>query len=258
MDCATYIYWGGALYVIASQYITIGFSKHSNLIQRITSLSLMSEKRIFFAFDFIKPILYMPVLLSLYSIFLLPSFLLILFVSERSDSAGHLFSLVPAVIAMIFLDIINRFGKKYKKIIIVVVLSGIILALLTSKSYFKFSESKTAGEMREAVALVRDGGSVTSSRQMSYHLNRRNEFYLNNNEKLTDYIVLKRGVSSKGDFNEYEKKIIESNEYIFLYRGERIRVYIKKTKISELLNEDINDMSFDMDDIRNKIIELDR
>lgn len=98
---------------------------------------------------------------------------------------------------------------------------------------------------------MKDNGSVTALRQASYHLSRRSEFYLPDNEQLTDYVIFKSGKKP----NAYKTQIKDSEEYTLAMNKDRVCVFIKKQKLSELLNMPADKLPGSSDEIFRLLLE---
>ncbi len=243
---------GVALYMAAKYYITIGFSKHNSLLSHFKPEAIKHiyklPKRIEFVTDFLKPMMYILPFLSRYFILLLPSIILAIFiiVPGRLKSGAHVFVFIPAILAIIFIDLAMHWKSSWKKNVLYgATILGIILSINSWWKWMNVNESVHKHALDKALMYVQDGGSVTSSPQTGSHLARRREFYVPANKKYSDYAVLKLSKYSKnknkklGEGNRYVDTLIRTNKYIKVFSEGRIVVLIKKEKLSQLLGEDI-------------------
>ncbi len=244
-----------ALYLAAKFYITIGFSRHEALWSHFRPEAIKNiyklPKRIEFVGDFLKPMMYIFPLFSKYAILLLPSILLAIFivVPGRLKGGAHIFIFVPVVLTIIFVDLSMRWGEGWKrKILYGAVVIGIISSLPSWWKWMKVDGSVHAKELSAAIVYIRDGGSVTSDPQTGPHLSRRREFYLPANRKYSDYVLLKLSKNSKdknkkiGEGNRYVDSVVNTGEYMEVYHNGRIVVFIKKEKLSDMLNKPIKEI----------------
>lgn len=237
---------GIALYMAAKYYITIGFGSNDNIISKFKPEALKSiyklEKRLELIKKALAPMLWIPLWLSKYSILLIPSLLiaLVIIIPGRIAGGSHVFILIVPILAMIFIDLLEKY-RHYRKIIYVIAALGIIFSIYPWFKWMEIDGSEFTLEMNRAVAAVKDGGSLTASTQFGPKVDRREEFFLPLNEKMTDYVVLKIS-KTRENTNElenqelkYDQKLEASGLYRVVFREGRIIVYVKKTKISEIL-----------------------
>ncbi len=261
---------GIALYMAAKYYITIGFSKHNSLLSHFKPEAMKHiyklPKRVTFVGDFLKPMLYILPFFSRYVILLLPSIILAIFivVPGRLKGGAHIFIFVPAILAIIFIDLAMRWKSSWKKKILYgVTIVGIVLSLHSWWKWMEIDGSVYASTLDKALVYVRDGGSLTSDPQTGPHLSRRREFYLPANKKYSDYAVLKLSKNSKdrdkklGEGNRYVDTLAKTGEYLEVFRDGRIMVLIKKEKLSQLLNKDIaNIEQLSQKELQQKLLEV--
>lgn len=141
------IIFSGAIYAFSSYFITFGLSEHGEIIKKFKLQNIcetLTKKRVKFAeIAFFRPIFYFIAFFSRYSILLIPSVLLALFIATRIRTGAHIFSPVPAITVMIFIDVVSRANQKYRKIIYVLTLIGLLASSSLWMSYMDLSESKT-------------------------------------------------------------------------------------------------------------------
>jgi hypothetical protein len=161
-----------ALYMAAKYYITIGFSKHNSLLSHFKPEAIKNiyklPKRIHFVGDFLKPMMYILPFFSRYAILLLPSIVLAIFivVPGRLKGGAHIFIFVPAILAIIFIDIAMRWQNGWKrKMLYGATILGILLSLHPWWKWMEIDGSVHAEKLKRAVVYVRDGGSLTSDPQ---------------------------------------------------------------------------------------------
>ena len=123
--------------------------------------------------------------------------------------------------------------------------------MLSIYPWYKIMEidrSDLAEEMQRAVLAVKDGGSLTASTQFGPNLCRREEFFFPFNDKMTDYVVLKKSKveKSKNELEDqelkYDQKIEQSELYRIVFEEGRTVVFAKKEKIANLLNISIEEL----------------
>jgi len=238
-----------ALYMAAKYYITIGFSKHNSLLKHFKPESIKNiyklPKRIEFVGDFLKPMMYIFPFFSRYVILLIPSIILAIFivVPGRLKGGAHIFIFVPAILSIIFIDIAIRWGGWKKKILYGAVIVGIVLSLHPWWKWMEIDGSVHADKLGRAIAYIKDGGSLTSDSQTGPQLCRRKEFYLTSNKKNTDYVVVKLSKNKKKKLAQgqlrYVDTIAQNKDYLEVFREDRVIIYIKKDKISKLLNKPV-------------------
>ena len=237
---------GIGLYMAAKYYITIGFGSNDNILSKFKLQALMSiykiEKRLDLVREALAPLLWIFPWLSKYSLLLIPSLLiaLVIIIPGRIGGGNHVFILIPPVMAMIFIDLLERFGK-YRKYLLWIAAIGIIFSLHPWYKLMEIDASEYSAEMSRAVEAVKDGGSLTSSTQFGPNLCRREEYFLPFNDKMTDYVVLKTSKITKKT-NEledqelkYDQVIERSGLYRTVFREGRIVVFVKKEKVAEIL-----------------------
>ena len=237
---------GVGLYMAAKYYITIGFGSNENIVSKFTPTALTSiykmDKRLELVRMVLAPLLWIPLWLSKYSILLIPSLLiaLVIIIPGRIAGGSHVFILIVPILVMIFVDLLEKF-KNHRKWIYGIAIVGILLSIYPWSKWMAIDGSDFTSEMNRAVAMVKDGGSLTASTQFGPKVNRREEFFLPMNDKMTDYVVLKTSKIVK-DANElqsqelkYDQKLEASGLYRIVFREGRVVVYVKKAKIAELL-----------------------
>jgi hypothetical protein len=223
-------------------------------------------KRIHFVGDFLKPMMYILPFFSRYAILLLPSIVLAIFivVPGRLKGGAHIFIFVPAILAIIFIDIAMRWQNGWKrKMLYGATILGILLSLHPWWKWMEIDGSVHAEKLKRAVVYVRDGGSLTSDPQTGPRLCRRREFYLPVNEKHTDYAVLKLSKNSKdkdkklGNGDRYVDKLVRTGEYIEVFREGRTIVFIKKRKLSQLFDKTIEDIEqMQQEKLQQKLLQI--
>lgn len=240
---------GAIMYIASVFYITIGFGSSKYIFQslQVSQIAINNIlKRFFLIEDFFRPALYLFPLFSRYAILLLPTIILCLFIVDpnRFWTGSHVFSLAPVVITFAFVDLLQRFNIKWRNIVCASLIFGLLISSPTWANKVKFKPDISASAMREAIGLVKDNGSVTSSRVMSYHLSHRHDFYLIDNEEFTDYVVLYMGKWDTTDdrFRPYIESIMASDEYIKAMDKNPILLYIKKVKLAHLLDMTISEI----------------
>lgn len=233
---------GAVMYLAAYFYITIGFSKQSSLLEKLNWQKIVDDRiktRVSRFKDFLRPGLYFLPLFSKYSILLIPTILLALVIINisRLFPGSHLLSLAPPIIVFSILDLLQNRLLKYKKFVLAAMIVGIFISIPVWYKTASISPDERAVSMRKATYLVKDQGSVTSSRIMGIFVNHRKDFYLTDNQNYSDYILLdmSRDEYKKNRKNEYFQKIESSDSYFKVMDENDIGVYIKKQKIAELL-----------------------
>lgn len=240
------IFGGVGLQLAAKYYITIGFGSSDYILSKFKPQALMSiykmETRLELIYKALAPLLWIFPWLSKYSLLLIPSLLiaLVIIIPGRIAGGSHVFILIVPILVMIFIDLLERF-QSYRKWIYAIAIVGILLSLHPWLKWMEIDGSEFTAEMNRAVAAVKDGGSLTSSSQFGPKLDRREEFFLPMNEKMTDYVVLKTS-KARENSNElenqelkYDQKLEASGLYRVVFREGRIIVYAKKEKVSEIL-----------------------
>lgn len=233
------------MYFISSFYITLGLSAKGELLKKFNPQSIkenLTKKRLdFVEINFFRPLFYLPFLFSKYSLLLIPSLLLALFIAARMQTGAHIFAPVSAVVTMIFIDVSLKINNPiYRRLFFSIVLLGTILSSLAWSSYFEIESATNKKSLENAILMIKDDGSVTAFRQVGHYVNKRKEFYLPDNKQFTDYIILKSSKDNHPD--EYEQSILNSQNYILVFDENRIKVYIKKQKLSELLKISIENL----------------
>lgn len=253
------------LFLVAKFYITVGLSKSQSLMdsfkKSIGGVSKFS-KRIDFVEGFLRPVFYVIPFFSKYALLLLPSLVLaiLIVIPGRLKTGSHVFSLVPAILVLIFMDVFVRADGLKKKVLIGLVSVGLILSLGNVMKNTDISTSKKKDSYKEAINFVVDGGSVTSDTKVGPHLCRRKEFVVSAFGNFNDYIIKKRKKTKNialEDAKDFDKRIIESGLYKEVFYENEVAVFIKKDKLKELLNlsiEEIEGMS--QDELRRKLLEL--
>ena len=238
---------GVAMYTMAKYWITMGFSSNANILSKFTPSAIGSiyklEKRLDLIREALAPLLWVFPWFSRYAILLVPSLLiaLLIIVPGRIGVGNHVFILIPPILSMIFIDLFGKYGK-WRRLIFAVACAGILISLYPWVKWMRIDGSDLTREMDEAVAMVKDGGSLTTSGQFGPKLCRREEFFLPVNEKMTDYVVLKTSKIEKnaseleGQELKYDQKIMESGLYREIFRQGRVVVFVKKEKIAQLLH----------------------
>lgn len=253
------------LFLFAKFYITVGLSKSESLMDSFKdSMSGISKfsKRFSFVEEFLRPVLYIVPFFSKYFLLLLPSLVLAFFIviPGRLKTGSHVFSLVPVILVMAFMDIFMRVDDLKKKILIGLVSIGLIFSFGNMMKNIDMSESSKKDAFEKAIEFVVDDGSVTSDTKVGPHLCRREEFTVSIFGDFNDYIVKKRKEGKdveKEDKNDFDRKIIKSGLYKEVFYEDEIAVFVKKEKLKELLNlsvEDIEKMS--QDELQKKLLEL--
>jgi uncharacterized membrane protein len=244
---------GAGLYMAAKYYITIGFSSNENILSKFTPTALANIYKMSTRLKLVQmalaPLLWIPLWLSKYSLLLIPSLLiaLVIIIPGRIAGGSHVFILIVPVLVMIFVDLLERF-KSYRKWIYAVALIGIIISLYPWWKWMEIDGSDLTAEMNRAVVMVKDGGSLTASTQFGPKVNRRKEFFLPMNEKMTDYVVLKISKNreikndSEGQELKYDQKLESSGLYRIVFKEGRVIVYVKKEKIAEILEMKIENV----------------
>lgn len=248
---------GVGLYLAAKYYITIGFGSSANILSKFTPQALMSiykiEKRLDLIAQSLAPLLWIFPWISKYSLLLIPSLMIALFIiiPGRIAVGSHVFILIPPILVIIFVDLMERFPN-FKRWILAIAVVGIVLSLYPWWKHMEIDASDLTVEMDRAVEMVKDGGSLTASTQIGPNLCRREEFFLPMNEKMTDYVVLKTSklTKSKNDLEnqelKYDQKIEQSGMYKVVFREGRVVVFVKKEKIAELMKisvDEVDEMS---------------
>jgi len=238
---------GMGLYMAAKYYITIGFGSDENIIAKFKPEVLKSiyklEKRLDLIKESLASLLWIFPFFSKYSILLVPSLLvaLLIIAPGRIGGGNHVFILIPAILSIIFIDLQERFPK-YRKLLYLIAIIGILISMNSWLKWMKIDSSEQAVEMKNAVVAVKDDGSVTASTQFGPNLCRRKEFFFPSNDKMTDYVVIKKGKTEKNsDASEnqeikYDQKIADSGLYRVVFKEGRVIVFAKKEKISKILN----------------------
>lgn len=233
-----------ALLYAAKRLITIGAGSTDNIMTRLSPESLFSmekpKKRFGLVSESLAPLLWVFPWFSKYAILLVPSILIALFIiiPGRIGGGNHVFILIPPVLSIIVLDLFERFPKR-KTWIFVIALLGIAISVPTWVNRMQVDGSAFTEVMDSAGRSIKDGGSLTASSSFGAHLNRREEFFLPMNAKMTEYVVLK--LSKYRNDNalisqelSYDKEISESGRYREVFREDRIVVFVEVEKISEL------------------------
>ena len=234
---------GSIMYLASVLFIKIGFSKNDSILKSFQLSEIVKNNirgRLSALEEFFRPALYLIPFLSKYSLLLLPTVVMTLFVVNkgRLSPGSHLFTLVPVILSFAIIDLIYR-KPKFKKAILCVIAIGLVLSLsIYLEKVEDIKPVKRADDFGRAIALVKDGGSVTASRNLSYHLSHRSELYLVDNQKHTDYIVLNTSFwDSKPKNNSYLKSIFESDDYVKLMDENDTVVFAKKSKLDALIND---------------------
>ncbi|NTW75827.1 MAG: DUF2079 domain-containing protein [Candidatus Moranbacteria bacterium] len=232
-----------ALLYAAKRLITIGAGSTENILTRLSPDSLLAmekpKKRFGLVSESLAPLLWIFPWFSKYSILLVPSILIALFVivPGRIGGGNHVFILIPPVLSIIVLDLYERFPKR-RKWISALALVGIAISVPTLVNRMQVDGSDLVDAMTRAESAIKDGGSLTASSQFGTHLNRREEFYLPFNEVMTDYAVLKlsktREEEDGNNQDSYDGRLVASGEYREVFREGRVVVFAKKSKIAEL------------------------
>lgn len=244
---------GSALYMAAKYYITIGFSSSGNILSKFTPEALKSiyklNKRLDLVKESLASLLWIFPWISKYSLLLIPSLMIALFIiiPGRIGGGNHVFILIPPILVMIFVDLLDRFSN-FRKWIVGIALVGIVLSIYPWYKIMEIDRSDLAEEMQRAVLAVKDGGSLTASTQFGPNLCRREEFFFPFNDKMTDYVVLKKSKveKSKNELEDqelkYDQKIEQSELYRIVFEEGRTVVFAKKEKIANLLNISIEEL----------------
>jgi len=237
----------GFLMFIASRiYITIGFGSNQFIFKQLNYDEIIKnniKRRLELVEEFFRPVLYIIPLFSRYVFLSIPTIATTVFIvyKNRLASGSHLFCLIPAIIVFCTVDVISRSKKNTRILIFLCILFGTLLSYPLWDDQVKIIKNDKLSELREAVNLVKDEGSVTSSRVLSYHLNHRHDFYLIGNKQFTDYIVFKTNFWDYKDegASEFVSQVHNSDEYLKVMDKNTLVVYVKKSKISELLKKDV-------------------
>lgn len=242
------------LYIAAKYYITIGFSRHTGLLDHFSLDSLRSidklPNRIEFIGDFLKPMMYLLPFFSRYSILLIPSILLAVFIviPNRLQVGSHIFIFVPAILSIIFIDLAFKWFDWKRKVLYIMVTIGIVISLPLWWNWVNNGGSKYEDTLRTAIIFIRDGGSVTADPLVGSHLARREGFYLPENKKYTDYVVLKLSKNSKdkdkkiGEGGRLADDVMRTGDYIIVFQEGRTLVLIKKDKLIQLLSKPLDEI----------------
>ncbi len=253
------------LFLVAKFYITVGLSKSQSLMdsfKKSTESISKFSKRFDFVEGFLRPVFYIIPFFSKYALLLLPSIVLAIFIviPGRLKTGSHVFSLVPAILALIFIDVFVRADNLKRKILIGLVFIGLILSLGNVMKNTDISISKKKDAYREAIEFVVDGGSVTSDTKVGPHLCRRKEFVVSAFGDFNDYIIKKRKKNKNielKDENDFDKRIIESGLYKEVFYEDEVAVFIKKDKLKELLNLSVEEIEkISQEDLQKRILEL--
>lgn len=246
------ILFSSIMYAISSFYITLGLSEKGELLKKFSlqniKESLTKNRLEFVEINFFRPLSYFSFLFSKYSLLLIPSLLLAIFIATRMQTGAHIFAPVSAIVTMVFIDISLKLKKPiHKYTFFSIVLLGTLLSSLAWSSYFDTSESNNKKEFKTAISLIKDEGSVTAFRQIGHYVNKRKEFYLTDNKQLTDYIILKSNKSTIPD--GYEQTILDSQNYLLVFSENKTKVYITKQKLSKLLKTPIENLPTDKNNL---------
>lgn len=242
--CAPPLLAGGVMLLAAQWYITIGYAKTEELVKAVQNITHgIPAKRLQVIEGLFRPVAYLLPFFSRYILLMLPTLVLALFVIQegRLNIGSHLLSLTSPIIAFSVWDVMRRIKNRRAKIVTATIICiGILASIPLWIPSASIESSPRAGVMRKAVSLVRDDGSVTASRSISYHLARRHDFYLIDNQQLTDYIVIDMSQYEFKEkrYREYIRSISDSGVYVKVMQEKNMLIYIKKQKLSELLQMD--------------------
>lgn len=238
-----------AMYIASALYITVGFSENKTLLGSLNFASIQDSlnKRLYYLEEIFRPALYVMPFFSKYAILLLPTVALdmVILRYDRLASGSHLFSLVPAILAIIFVDILQKCNPKHKKFIAGLIVLGLAISVPSWYKEVSFSPDKRVSAMEEAIGLVKDSGSVTASRVLGPSLNHRHDFYLFDNAMDTDYVI----INSKGEdarsrkLKPYLQSIYASDDYLKVMERDGVAAYVKKAKVAELTLRDASFVS---------------
>jgi uncharacterized membrane protein len=237
----------GLMYLASTVYITMGFSETKSLLATLRPQRLYDNswgKRIHYLSEIFRPAMYIIPFFSKYFLLLLPTIALDLVILNynRLASGSHLFSLVPAIFAMIFIDVLQKSKDKHKKIIAGLIFAGIIISIPIWYKEVQFKTDERSPQMKEAILWVKDSGSVTSPRMMGYFLNHRHDFYLYDNGIQTDYVIINsRAEDARSHaLKPYLAAIAQSPDYLKVMDKKDVSVYVKKKKAAELIGKNID------------------
>jgi hypothetical protein len=238
---------GVGLQLAAKQFITIGFGSSDYILSKFKPEALANiykmKTRVELVQKALAPLLWIFPWFSKYSILLIPSLLiaLVIIIPGRIAGGSHVFLPIVPVLVIIFIDLLERY-KPYKKWIYVIAVFGIIFSIHPWWKWMEIDGSEFTVEMNRAVEAVKDGGSLTASTQFGPKVDRREEFFLPMNDKMTDYVVLKVGKNREkaGELEnqelKYDERLEASGLYRIVFQEGRIVVYVKKEKIGDILS----------------------
>jgi len=230
------------MYIASIIFIKIGFAENKSILKSFQISEIAKNnfsRRLLMLEEFFRPGIYLTPFFSKYSLLFLPTIILTLFVINkgRLSSGSHLFTLIPVILVFSIIDILIK-KPQLKKIILSLLIIGIFISIpIYIKKIKDIEKPKRIKELKEAVSMVKDGGSVTASRNISYHLAKRSEFYLTDNQVLTDYIILDTSFwDSKRKNNSYLNLAINSEKYQIAMDKNDVLVLIKNEKMEKINN----------------------
>ena len=233
-----------AMYAASVWYIKIGYSKNDSILKSFSNISNIDHFGIRFGRikQFLSPALYFLPFFSKYVFFLVPTILVDIYVADinRLYVGSHLLSLVPPILVIALYDIAQKNSLMVRKIMLGLMVVGILYSASVWTKMLDVTPNDRASTMREAVSWVKDDGSVTTARIMGIALNHRKDFYLLDNQKLSDYMIFDR---QTGEYSNklrmpFNDSVEKSGNYLKVMDKNDIAVYISNERVAKLLHMD--------------------
>ena len=228
------------MYLASAWYITTGYSENGSVLKSFTQTDHLGirEGRIK---QFLSPASYVLPFLSKYVFFLIPTVLVTLFVVNinRLYPGSHLLSLVPPVLAMAMFDVLRKQRSvRIRWAILGLLVIGLVMAWSIWSKTVQTDPNPRANAMHEAVSWVVDDGSVTTARVMGTALNHRHDFYLLDNLRLSDYMVIDRrtGEYTAQDRRAFFDSVEKTSDYVQVMDRDDIEVYVSVSRAALLLH----------------------
>ena len=222
------------MFFAANYYITLGYAKTGRIADFFKNgdfFSRFNSRRFSILENLLRPVFYITPVFSWYILLILPTFFIIFFAIENSriKASQHLYVFVPTILFFSIIDFAGRINEEKRKILMILVIIGTFLSIFISYGFWNISPNKYSKEMKEVSLLIPENVSVSASRIVGTHLNHRRYFYLLDNLKNSDFVIINKQASEYSDknFHSYLDFVMNSGSYENIYSKNGIEAYKK-------------------------------